>query len=171
ATTSPRWRSCSPRRSVRARPRRRCWVPAPSLRELQGAFWRSIAREPGAAPVPDRLLLETVPPTPTLAPAERVHVYAGMYLWRLVDALREDWPGLRFTLVPACARLVTRWPVHRLWDDAAAPLAPARTALRVWREGFLVYHTAMDPAEEAALDRLVAGAPFAAVCEGFDDPA
>src|SRR5207253_769134 len=83
----------------------------------------------------------------------------------------EDWPGLRFTLVPACARLVTRWPVHRLWDDAAAPLAPARTALRVWREGFLVYHTAMDPAEEAALDRLVAGEPFAAVCEGFDDPA
>ena len=230
-------------------------MPAPSLRELQGAFWRSIAREPGAARVPDRLLLETVPPTPTLAPAERVHVYAGMYLWRLVDALREDfpklatvlgddgfadlvrdyvaahpstepsirhlgralpaflagyqpayladlarlewtrlevfdapdatpltaadlrriapedWPGLRFTLVPACARLVTRWPVHQLWDDAAALLAPARTALRVWREGFLVYHTAMDPAEEAALERLVAGEPFAAVCEGFDDPA
>jgi len=83
----------------------------------------------------------------------------------------EDWPGLRFTLVPACARLVTRWPVHQLWDDAAALLAPARTVLRVWREGFLVYHTAMDPAEEAALDRLAAGEPFAAVCEGFDDPA
>jgi len=44
-------------------------VPAPSLRELQGAFWRSIAREPGAAPVPDGLLLETVLPTATLAPA------------------------------------------------------------------------------------------------------
>ena len=29
----------------------------------------------------------------------------------------------------------------------------------------------MDPAEEVALDRLVAGAPFAAVCEGFEDPA
>jgi len=230
-------------------------LPAPSLRELQGPFWRSIAREPGAAPVPDRLLLETVPPTPTLAPAERVHVYAGMYFWRFVDALREDfpklasvlgddgfadlvrdyvaahpstepsirhlgralpefllgrepayltdlarlewtrlqvfdapdatsltaadlrrfaaedWPGLRFALVPACARLLTRWPVHQLWADVAAPLAPARTALRVWREGFLVYHTAMDPAEEAALERLVADQPFAAVCEGFDDPA
>src|SRR5437899_3714823 len=97
-TTSPRSRSCSPRRSVHARPRRRCWVPAPSLRELQGAFWRSIAREPGAAPVPERLLLETVPPTPTLAPAERVHVYAGMYLWRLVDALRGDFPKLATVL-------------------------------------------------------------------------
>ena len=61
--------------------------------------------------------------------------------------------------------------MHQLWDDAAALLAPARTALRVWREGFLVYHTAMEPAEEAALGRLVAGEPFAAVCEGFDDPA
>jgi len=212
-------------------------VPTPSLRELQRAFWRSIASQPGAAAV-----------------AERVHVYAGMYLWRLVDALREDfpklatvlgddgfadlargyirahpstepsirhlgralpdflagyqpayladlarlewtrlqvfdapdatpltaaelrrvaaaeWPDLRFTLVPACARLVTAWPVHRLWADAAA-LAPARTALRIWREGFFVYQTAMDPAEEAALDRLVAGEPFAAVCEGFDAPA
>ena len=230
-------------------------MPTPSLRELQGAFWRSIAREPGAAPAPDPLVLETVPPTPTLAPAERVHVYAGMYFWRLVDALREDfpklatvlgdggfadlvrgyirahpstapsirhlgralpdflagyqpayladlarlewtrlqvfdapdatpltagdlrriaveeWPGLRFTLVPACARLVTTWPVHRLWVDAAAALAPARTLLRVWREGFLVYQTAMDPAEEAALKRLAAGEPFAAICEGFDAPA
>lgn len=227
----------------------------PSLRELQRAFWRSIAREPGAAPVPDRVLLETVPPTPTLAPAERVHIYTGMYLWRIVDALREDfpklasvvgadgfadlvrdyvavhpstepsirhlgralpdflaarepayltdlarlewtrlevfdapdatpltaadlrrvgaedWPGLRFALVPACARLVTRWPVHQLWADGEARLAPARTALRVWREGFLVYHTAMDAAEEAALDRLAAGESFAAVCESFDDPA
>ncbi len=65
---------------------------------------------------------------------------------------------------------MTAWPVHRLWADAAA-LVPARTALRIWREGFFVYQTAMDPAEEAALDRLVAGEPFAAVCEGFDAPA
>src|SRR5207244_2774521 len=55
-------------------------------------------REPGAAPVPDPLVLETVPPTPTLAPAERVHVYAGMYFWRLVDALREDFPKLATVL-------------------------------------------------------------------------
>ena len=230
-------------------------MPTPSLRELQGAFWRSIAREPGAAPVPDPLLLETVPPTPTLAPAERVHVYAGMYLWRLVDALREDfpklatvlgddgfadlargyirahpstepsirhlgralpdflagyqpayladlarlewtrlqvfdapdatpltaaelrrvaaaeWPDLRFTLVPACARLVTAWPVHRLWADPTTALAPARSVLRVWREGFIVFHAAMDTVEEQAFDRLVAGEAFAAICEGFDDPA
>ena len=230
-------------------------MPGPALRELQAAFWRSIAQEPGAAPVPDAVLLETVPPTSTLGPAERVHVYAGMYFWRIVEALREDfpkvaavlgddgfadlvreyiaahpstepsirhvgqalpdflsgrrpayladlarlewtrlqvfdapdarplpgadlrripaeeWPGLRFTLVPACARLVTAWPVHHLWEDSTRALGPTRTALRVWREGFMVYHTAMQPEEERALDRLVEGEPFAAICEGFDDAA
>lgn len=230
-------------------------MPTPSLRELQGAFWRSIARDPGDAPAPEPVLLEIVPPTPTLAPAERVQVYAGMYFWRLVEVLREDfpklaatlrddgfsalvreylarhpstepsvrslgralpdflagrepgyaadlarlewtrlevfdapdatslvvadlrrvapedWPGLSFTLVPACARLVTDWPVHRLWSDGTVPAAPSRTALRVWREDFRVYQTVMAPAEEAALARLLAGEPFAGVCEEFDDPA
>ena len=230
-------------------------MPTPSLRELQRAFWRSIASQPGAAAVAERVLLETVRPTPTLAPAERVHIYAGMYFWRIVEALREDfpkvatvlgadgfaelvrgyiaahpstepsirhvgralpdflggyqpayladlarlesmrlhvfdapdaapltaadlrrvaveeWPDLRFTVVPACAHLVTAWPVHRLWADPTTALAPARSALRVWREGFIVFHVAMDPVEEQAFDRLVAGEAFAAICEGFDDPA
>jgi len=229
-------------------------VPALSLRELQGAFWRSIAREPGDAPPPEPVLLEIVPPTPTLTAPERIQVYAGMYFWRLVEALREDfgkvaavlgddgfatlvrdylarhpstepsvrhlgralpdflegrepiyladlarlewtrlevfdapdatplgavelrrvaaedWPRLRFTLVPACARLVTGWPVHRLWAGETMT-APGRTALRVWREGFRVYQTALVPVEEAALDRLLAGEPFAVICEVFDDPA
>jgi hypothetical protein len=230
-------------------------VPTPSLRELQGAFWRSIAREPGDASPPDPVLLETVPATPMLAPAARVQVYATMYFWRLVETLREDfskvaaalgeegfpalmreylarhpstepsirhlgralpdflagrepayladlarlewarlevfdapdatplgvadlrrvapkdWPGLRFTLVPACTRLVTTWAVHRLWADGPALVVPGRTALRVWRESFRVYQTAMAPAEEAALAHLLAGEPFASICEAFDDPA
>jgi len=40
----------------------------------------------------------------------------------------------------------------------------------VWREGFLVYQSPMDPAEEAALERVVAGEPFATICEAVDDP-
>ncbi len=82
----------------------------------------------------------------------------------------EDWPALRFTLVPACALLVTAWPVHTLWSGAPSPLVPGRTALRVWREDFLVYQTAMDPTEESALARVTAGEPFAAVCEVVNDP-
>src|SRR5262249_41646063 len=147
-----------------------------------------------------------VRPTPTLAPADRVEIYSAMYVARLVDALREDfpklagalgdaafadvarayvarhpscdpsirhvgttfaefvetehpgwfgdlarlewahrdvfdapdtapllaadlrdvpaedWPELRFAVVPAFARLVTRWPVHRLWSGGVPPL-------------------------------------------------
>ena len=63
--------------------------------------------------------------------------------------------------------------MHRAWDagtDTPTPELPAeRTALRVWRSGYSVYHAPMDAREEAALGRLVAGEPFAAVCEAFAD--
>jgi hypothetical protein len=83
----------------------------------------------------------------------------------------ERWPDLRFAAVPGFARLVTAWPVHELWADAPPALGPRATVLRVWRDGFLVYQAAMDPAEDAALAALVGGEPFAAVCEVVGDPA
>jgi len=224
-------------------------MSGPALRDVQRAFWHALAgEEPSAA------LTAVVAPSPSLAPAERVGIYAGMYVARIVEALAEDfpkvaatlgpeafadvvrayvarhpssapsirhlgaafpafvadrepgwlgdlarlewtrldvfdapdatpvtradlermpaeaWPALRFALVPACARLVTGWPVHRLWSDGPPALAPERTALRVWRDGFLVYQSPMDAAEEAALERVAAGESFAAVCEAVDDP-
>jgi len=81
-----------------------------------------------------------------------------------------DWPALRFQLVPACARIVLDWPVHRLWVDPDATLVAERTALRVWREDFVVSQCVMDRGEEEALARVAAGEPFAAVCEAFADP-
>jgi hypothetical protein len=226
-------------------------VPAPALRELQAAFWRAVAT--GQAPDPE--LVSFIRPAPALAPADRIAIYSGMYLSRIVDALREDfpklagvlgaepfadlvrecvtghpstepsirhvgsalpgfvadrgpgwladlarlewarlevfdapdavaltpaalldvpaadWPSLRFAVVPAFARVAVGWPVHRLWSGASLPLAPERTALRVWRDGFAVYQTAMDAREEAAIEVLIAGEPFSAVCEPFDEPA
>jgi hypothetical protein len=226
----------------------------PALRDLQAAFWRSIAAMPGTA-TPDPELLRVVRPGNRLSAADRVDVYAGMYVWRLVEALAEDfpkvaaglgpeafgdivreylaahpstepsvrqlgrslpaflagrepgwladlarlewtrlevfdapdaapvsleelrrvppeeWPELRLASVPALACLVTAWPVHELWADPSRAVEPARTALRVWRDGFLVYQAPMDGAEEAALASLVAGEPFAAVCEAVGDPA
>jgi hypothetical protein len=63
--------------------------------------------------------------------------------------------------------------VHRAWDaDAGAPppeLSAERTALRVWRSGYAVYHAPLGAREEAALASLVAGEPFAAMCEAFAD--
>ena len=228
-------------------------MTAPALRELQAAFWRAIATERDADHDAD--IVRVIRPTPALSPGDRVGIYAGMYLSRIVDALREsfpklagllgddafadlvreylkghpsrepsirhvgsalpefvaarrpgwladvarlewaratvfdaadaaplapaalfdvpadDWPDLRFGVVPAFARLVAGWPVHRLWSGASVPLPPERTALRVWRDGFVVYQTAMDAREETALDRLMAGEPFAAVCDVFVEPA
>jgi hypothetical protein len=224
-------------------------VPTPSLRELQKAFWRGITRGPEAGP------LRVIAPSATLAPVERLGIYSGMYVARLVDALREnfprtaavlgderfaevaraylrrhpsthpsvrnvgralpaylaaadvpgfvaelarlewlrlevfdapdtpvlrredlaavapeDWPALRFEPVAALETLVTRWAVHRLWKDEERTTCERNpAALRIWREGFLVYQTAMEPDEERALARVRSGECFAAVCEGFED--
>jgi len=225
-------------------------MSAPALRELQAAFWRSVA-----GGTPDPRLVRTVCATPSLAPAERLRIYAGMYLWRIVDALREDfprlaallgedgferlvraylarhpsthpslrhvgrhlpgflarrpavpayasdlarlewarlevfdapdatpliaadlrripqaeWPDLCLALVPACVTLVAGWPVQEVWAAPAGAgprrLRRRRTALRVWRDGFRVYHAAMDPLEERALARLGAGRRFAELCD------
>lgn len=94
-----------------------------------------------------------------------------------LDALRAlepaAWPATRFGVVPSLARLVVGWPVERAWaatpEDAPATLPAERTALRVWRSGFSVYHAVMDAEEEAALASMVAGEPFAVVCEALAD--
>jgi putative DNA-binding protein len=91
------------------------------------------------------------------------------------DALRRipppEWAGLRLVFVPALECLVTEWPVHVLWKDPPEPLVACRSALRVWRQDFLVWQTAMDAAEEAALVGAMAGEPFAAMCDVVDDAA
>lgn len=145
------------------------WHPSthPSLRHLGGGLPALIAAEP--APV-------WPPWTADLARLEwvRVDVFDAPDAVALTaDALRrvpaDRWPALRFALVPAVATLVADWPVHRLWtSDPPATLALARTALRVWREGFFVYQAPMDAAEETLLSRLVAGEPFGAMCEGVE---
>jgi hypothetical protein len=82
------------------------------------------------------------------------------------------WPGLRLALVPALRVLQVAWPVHRIWADAAAEGGTPASALaedgvlRVWRDRELTVHQArMDAIEWAALSRMTAGEPFAAVCE------
>lgn len=238
-------------------------MPAPALRDLQGAFWRHLATKPGddaGRPVAPALQ-DVLVGTDALATGERIAIYQRMYFWRLLDVLREDhprtaavlgdeafrevgraylaahpsehpsvahvgralagfvasqcpasappwtadlarlewtrrevfdapdapalgmdalralapeaWPATRFGLVPALARLVVGWPVQRVWaaeaDEPVMELPAARTVLRVWRSGFTVFHATMDAREEAALASVVAGEPFAAVCEACAD--
>ena len=244
------------------RPKPRCSVSAPALRELQGAFWRHLTAAPGDEPGrPIAPGLATMLVGSEELPSDaRLAIYARMYFWRLVDVLRDEygrtaatlgdegfraivreylaahpstdpsvahvgrgfagflaahppagappwgadlarlewarhevfdapdapalgldtlralppaaWPGTRFGVVPGLARLVLDWPAQRAWAAApeeAVALTAERTALRVWRHGWAVYHATMDAREEAALARVVAGEPFAAVCEAFAD--
>src|SRR5439155_10257710 len=89
----------------------------------------------------------------------------------LRDVAADDWPALRFITIPALAVVQARWPVHELWAGAdPAALAPAPTALRVWRAAdFVVFHAPMDARAAEALGRLMSGQPFAAACEAFAD--
>ena len=83
----------------------------------------------------------------------------------------DDWPALVLEPIAAMALLAGDWPVHRLWDDPAAAVAPAPTFLRVWRQDHLVHHAVVDAGEYEALARLRAGEPFASACEVLPDAA
>jgi hypothetical protein len=91
-----------------------------------------------------------------------------------VDALRAvdpaDWPRLRLTPIPALAVVRADWPVHEAWAGTDAAMVAAATSIRVWRgEDYRVYHALMHARDAAALDRLIAGEPFGAICAAFDD--
>ena len=232
-------------------------MAAPTLAELQRGFFRSIAAQPGAGPSAfDPAVVEVIDPSRTLAPAERLDIYADMYFARLKDCLAEDfartvellgapgwdavargyfaahpshhpsvrhagahlpaylagcpgtdlppalselarfewarldvfdapdavplsgaglaavppdqWGTLRFGPVPAFAVFESDWPIDRIWGgDAALDAPPAACTLRIWRKGFMVYHAPMSAPEANAMRHLMAGAPFAGVCEAI----
>lgn len=83
----------------------------------------------------------------------------------------EAWPGLRFRPARSLQRIASPWPVDRLWADPTAAFPPAATRVRVWRQDHVVYHCPIEPAEDAALVRLVAGETFASICEVFAEDA
>jgi len=126
--------------------------------------------------------LEQAPETedlPFLADLARLE-WARLAVFDAADApsLRRDelqgvapanWASLSFRLVPAVRLLRTAWPVQDLWmaageGNAPACPRPAETCLRIWRAGFMVYHGEMDVQERVALDCLVRGQPFEAMC-------
>lgn len=90
------------------------------------------------------------------------------------EALRRltpaEWPTARFRLTPSLRILELRGAVREVWAAAVegreipSGLEKA-TAVRVWREGFRVFHRVADPLEVAALRALERGEQFAAVCE------
>lgn len=83
----------------------------------------------------------------------------------LTTVAPHEWPRLRFTVAPSVAFVDAAWPIHDVWADPTTKPPARPTRLRVWRDGFAVFHSAMDAIEADALDAVVAGAPFAAVCD------
>jgi hypothetical protein len=60
-----------------------------NLAELQERFWELATRAPDARPA-----TECFVSTPDLPAEERLDIYADMFIWRQIDALREDFPKL-----------------------------------------------------------------------------
>jgi hypothetical protein len=79
-------------------------MPAPALRDIQRGFWASLRSGD-----PDPALVRAILPSATLTPAERVDVYQTMYLWRLHEVLREDFPKLRDAIGDDFTDLVRRY--------------------------------------------------------------
>jgi hypothetical protein len=140
----------------------------PSVRHVGGAFAEFVAATPSTPPfLADLARLEWA----------RVEVFdapdaAPLRLDDLRAVAPDDWPALRFRVVPACVVLTCAWPVHAIWaaagdeeDDAPIETTRAATTLRVWREDFAVSHAAMTPREARALAALAEGASFAEICE------
>jgi len=80
----------------------------------------------------------------------------------------NDWATIRLSPIPALSVVACEWPVHDVWADPAGNRPePSPTILRVWRQGHRVFHARVDDLEAAALERLLAGEPFAHVCDVF----
>ncbi len=89
----------------------------------------------------------------------------------LISVPAAAWPTQRFSPIPAIQPLRAHYPVHQLWSGSKSlDLSAAETSLRVWRKNDCeVVHAPMDDRESAALDKMIPGEPFAAICETFAD--
>lgn len=95
-----------------------------------------------------------------------------------VDALKQlspdAWPSLRFRPMRTTRLLQSRWDFAALWRSmkntvprSEAPLDAREPPVfvLVWRQGLDVFHRPVRAGESAALEVLMAGAPFAQVCD------
>lgn len=92
-------------------------------------------------------------------------------------ALPPDlWAGLRFISHDSVRRLDLRWNVPPVWKAIDAGDTPADlesgdhpVAWLVWRQELVTRYRSLDIDEAWALDALMRGEPFAALCEGLTE--
>jgi hypothetical protein len=63
-----------------------------------GTVDEAVASDRATREIPSHRLQEVVLPSHSMTPAERVGVYHGMYLMRMVEALETDYPVIRYRL-------------------------------------------------------------------------
>jgi len=87
----------------------------------------------------------------------------------------ERWPGLRFALCPSFRMLSLDWQIEALWhalnaDENAETEEPQRHAhiMIVWRAGLETRWRTVAEDEAAALQALVEGGDFAAICAAVE---
>lgn len=88
-------------------------MTAPGLRDLQERFWVWLAAAPGGPPAPEPALVDLARSTPSLSAAARLGIYAGMYVARLVDVLRDDFPRVAAVMGGAAFRAAAAAHVGR----------------------------------------------------------
>ena len=96
----------------------------------------------------------------------------------LQNIASEEWPTLRFQLIPALRIIQCRWPVYEIWnateEEGVAMITnvrPEPTALRIWRNDFSVYHAKINIIEQTVLNCLLSDKPFAAACAAVEEMA
>ncbi len=146
-------------------------MAAPNLRQLQGWFWRSIAGTPGAYDlVPE--LVDTIEPSRTLQPAQRLEIYADAYVVRLREVLAEDFPRVA-TLIGERQfnRLVCEYlrahpstePSVRHLGRALAEFIRGRGDLPLWLADLAALEWARVSAFDAPDDQPLTAAKLAAI--------
>ena len=86
----------------------------------------------------------------------------------------ELWPELRFQMHPSVHRIDFEWNIPQMWQalthDSPSQVTASRGILSpwlVWRERLVTRFRPLEPDEQFALDRLLAGGSFEEVCEAL----
>jgi len=88
----------------------------------------------------------------------------------------EAFAALALASVPACALVPAAWTVEDVWraiegglEPAAPTMADPRHAILVWRRGVTVHHRTVGARERRALESLLPGTTFGALCAALGD--
>jgi len=88
----------------------------------------------------------------------------------------ERWPALELRAIPATRLLECAWPAHEIWaaprrwvPGEPSPCEARPVAIRVWREGDDISHSAIGAIEHRLLPLLQQGAPLSVLCAALED--